>query len=71
MTKAAPEVQEGGMALFVANFQISIALGSFVGGLIVDALGLFNAMYVGVLLAALAIIIVAAFGNVITNRQSI
>jgi predicted MFS family arabinose efflux permease len=68
MTKAAPEVQEGGMALFVANFQVSIALGSFVGGLVVDALGLFNAMYVGSLLAALAIIIVAAFGSVITNR---
>ena len=43
---------------------------SFVGGLVVDALGLFNAMYVGSLLAALAIIIVAAFGSVITNRQS-
>jgi predicted MFS family arabinose efflux permease len=71
MTKAAPEVHEGAMALFVANFQISIALGSFVGGLIVDALGLFNAMYVGVLLAALAIIVVAAFGNVITDRRSI
>ena len=33
MAKAAPDVREGGMALFVANFQISIAIGSLAGGL--------------------------------------
>ena len=47
MVKAAPRSSEGAMALFVANFQVSIALGSFVGGVMVDALGLSNAMYAG------------------------
>ena len=38
--KAAPDVKEGGMALFVANFQTSIALGSFAGGWWSTGLGL-------------------------------
>lgn len=63
MTKAAPDVQEGGMALFVANFQISIALGSLAGGLMVDAQGLANAMTFGGLVALLAIVTIARFGK--------
>jgi predicted MFS family arabinose efflux permease len=54
MAQATPQLREGGMALFVANFQISIALGSSFGGLVVDRVGLSDAMYTGAVLAALA-----------------
>ncbi len=37
--KAAPEALEGGAALLISTFQIFIALGSVLGGHIVDALG--------------------------------
>jgi predicted MFS family arabinose efflux permease len=37
--KAAPEALEGGAALMVTTFQIFIALGSVLGGRVVDALG--------------------------------
>ncbi|WP_272945682.1 MFS transporter [Paraburkholderia mimosarum] len=63
MAQATREVREGGMALFVANFQISIALGSFVGGRIVDGLGLFNAMYFGAGLALVSILTLALTGG--------
>jgi predicted MFS family arabinose efflux permease len=63
MARATPEVREGGMALFVAVFQISIALGSFAGGLIVDRYGLFYAMYSGAALGILAIIAIMLFGG--------
>ncbi|MGH8782405.1 MFS transporter [Paraburkholderia sp.] len=63
MAQATPNIREGGMALFVANFQISIALGSFAGGLIVDRLGLFDAMYAGAALAVLAMLTIALSGR--------
>jgi predicted MFS family arabinose efflux permease len=63
MAQATPGLREGGMALFVANFQISIALGSFAGGLIVDRLGLFDAMYAGAALAALSVLTIGLFSK--------
>ena len=63
MAQATPQMREGGMALFVANFQISIALGSFIGGLIVDRFGLFEAMYAGAALAALAMLTLTLSGR--------
>jgi predicted MFS family arabinose efflux permease len=63
MAQATREVREGGMALFVANFQISIALGSFVGGRILDGFGLFNAMYFGLGLAVVSILTLALTGG--------
>ena len=63
MARATPDVREGGMALFVANFQLSIALGSFAGGLIVDRLGLFDTMYAGAALAVLAILTIMLLGK--------
>jgi predicted MFS family arabinose efflux permease len=63
MAQATREVREGGMALFVANFQISIALGSFIGGRIVDGFGLFHAMFFGVGLAVLSILTLALSGG--------
>ncbi len=63
MAQATREVREGGMALFVANFQISIALGSFVGGRIVDGFGLFNATYFGAGLAMVSILTLSLTGG--------
>jgi predicted MFS family arabinose efflux permease len=63
MVKAAPDASESAMALFVANFQVSIAVGSYVGGLAVDSLGLLNAMTLGGAAAVLAIVILWAFGG--------
>ena len=63
MAEATREVREGGMALFVANFQISIALGSFLGGRIVDGFGLFHAMFFGVGLAVVSILTLALTGG--------
>jgi predicted MFS family arabinose efflux permease len=65
MAQATAEIREGGMALFVANFQISIALGSFAGGMIVDRFGLFDAMYSGAALAAIAMLTIALFGKLV------
>lgn len=61
MVKAAPDVHEGGMALFVANFQISIALGSLGGGFVVDRLGLADAMVSGGTVALLALGVILLF----------
>jgi predicted MFS family arabinose efflux permease len=63
MARATPDIREGAMALFVGNFQISIALGSFVGGLSVDRLGIFDAMYAGAGLAALSILTIVFFNK--------
>lgn len=63
MAAAAPEAREGGMALFVGNFQISIAIGSFLGGLVVDHVGLGAAMYFGAVLAMTALLVLAIFGR--------
>ena len=63
MAAASPETPEGGMALFVANFQISIAVGSFLGGLVADHAGLGTAMYAGAASAAVALLVLAVFGR--------
>ena len=65
MVKAAPDIQEGGMALFVANFQTSIALGSFLGGQVVDSYGLLNAMNFGGGIAILSLAILWIFGRAV------
>lgn len=56
MIKAAPNAHEGGTALYVANFQTSTALGSFLGGVIIDRAGLSLLMYFGAVAAALSCI---------------
>lgn len=57
--KAAPEALEGGAALLVSTFQIFIALGSVLGGRIVDASGTSAVMWVGGGIALSALTIVA------------
>ena len=63
MVKAAPNASEGAMALFVANFQVSIALGSFVGGLVVDNLGLHSAMFFGAIVGLIGLTLLLLFGR--------
>ncbi|MEU5091623.1 MFS transporter [Streptomyces sp. NPDC021356] len=56
MMKAAPQASEAASSLFVAAFNLSIALGALVGGLAVDALATTSVLWVGgalVLLTAL------------------
>jgi predicted MFS family arabinose efflux permease len=59
MSEAAATFIEGGTALFVSTFQISIAAGALVGGVVVDRLGLPITMIFG---GALSIIMVAIIG---------
>lgn len=61
MAKAAPDVHEGGMALFVANFQISIALGSLGGGFVVDNFGVADAMVAGGVVALVSAAVIQLF----------
>ena len=63
MAKALPDIREGGIALFVANFQISIALGSFLGGQIVDRSGLLETFLFGAALSLAALLILALPGG--------
>ena len=63
MAKAAARAPEAGSALFVANYQVSIALGSLLGGQVVDRLGLTWDMRVGALLAAVSVALLALFGK--------
>lgn len=61
MAKASPHAPEGGMALYVANFQASIALGSFVGGVVVDHLDVTDAFSIAGLLGVAALLVLYAF----------
>jgi predicted MFS family arabinose efflux permease len=63
MAQAAPHAPEGGMALYVANFQASIALGSFVGGVIVDHLDVVDALSISGLLGIVSLIVLYAFNT--------
>jgi predicted MFS family arabinose efflux permease len=45
--KAAPDLGEGGSALFVSTFQLAIAAGSLLGGAILDVAGLRRSMTLG------------------------
>lgn len=56
--KAAPEAMEGGAALLTSTFQVFIALGSVMGGQIVDHYGTSVVMWVGGGVSALALFIV-------------
>jgi predicted MFS family arabinose efflux permease len=56
--KAAPEALEGGAALLVCTFQIFIALGSVVGGWVVDSFGTSAIMFGGGATALVGLILV-------------
>jgi predicted MFS family arabinose efflux permease len=54
MQRAAGEAPEAGQALLVTFFQIAIACGAFIGGIVVDARGVGSALLLGSVLAAMA-----------------
>jgi len=56
--KAAPEAMEGGAALLTSTFQVFIALGSVLGGQVVDHLGTSSVMWFGGAVSGLALFIV-------------
>jgi predicted MFS family arabinose efflux permease len=47
MFKAAPTAFEGGLALFVSTTQLAVAIGSIIGGILVDHYGTYGAMIAG------------------------
>ncbi|MFR9767225.1 MFS transporter [Nocardia sp. SC052] len=59
---AAPQAKEGASALFAGVFNAAIALGSLIGGLAADAIGVAAAMWLGGTLALMAVP-VAALGR--------
>jgi predicted MFS family arabinose efflux permease len=62
LSEAAPRSTEGSMALFVANFQISIALGAWAGGCLVDRVGIGSTMFTAAGLCAAALAALALRG---------
>ncbi|PXW22806.1 MFS transporter [Paraburkholderia caballeronis] len=60
--RATPDQPEAGSALFVSVIQIAIALGSSVGGVIVDRLGIPADFMLGSVLALLGLGLLASFG---------
>jgi len=57
--KAAPDAIEGGAALLVSTFQVFIALGSVLGGQVVDGFGTSAVMLCGGATSALGLVVVA------------
>ncbi|MGY1943519.1 MFS transporter [Nocardia asiatica] len=64
---ASPRAKEGASALFAGVFNAAIALGSLIGGLAADGMGLAAALWLGGALALVAVL-VAAFGTGIDRR---
>jgi predicted MFS family arabinose efflux permease len=69
--KAAPDALEGGAALLVSTFQIFIALGSVLGGRLVDASGTSAVMWSGGATAAAALFVVGFSRHVTKSGASV
>jgi predicted MFS family arabinose efflux permease len=63
MFKAAPDVMEGGGALFISTMQIALATGSLLGGAVVDHFGLALDMACAGIAALFAAAVVWRFGH--------
>jgi predicted MFS family arabinose efflux permease len=63
MIKSRPEAPEGNLAVMVSVIQFALASGAFVGGSVVDRLGIPSVMYVGGLLMALTVSLVVLNGR--------
>ncbi len=59
---SSPDLPEAGSALFVSIVQVAIAVGSFVGGVVVDAVGIPSTLWLGSALGLLGLIAIASFG---------
>jgi len=60
MLEALPESPEAGQALLVSFFQIAIALGALVGGVVVDGFGVGSALLLGGALSVIAALVIGA-----------
>jgi predicted MFS family arabinose efflux permease len=60
--RATPDLPEAGSALFVSIIQVAIASGSFVGGFVVDRVGIPADFLLGSGLALLGLAALASFG---------
>ncbi|MCU1716382.1 MFS transporter [Pseudomonas sp. 5P_3.1_Bac2] len=69
MFVAAPNDVERGMPLFVALFQVNIALGSYFGGRLVDQMGINSLLLFATALVVLGLLNVLAFGRSVKNPQ--
>ncbi len=65
MMEAVPDAPEAGQALLVSGFQVAIALGSLVGGVVVDGYGISRTMLVSGALVLAAAAIVFAYGRMV------
>jgi predicted MFS family arabinose efflux permease len=63
MLKALPEAPEAGQAMLVTAFQVAIASGALLGGLVVDGSGITSAMLLGSLLVLAAALVVGTLGG--------
>jgi predicted MFS family arabinose efflux permease len=63
MLTALPGSPEAGQALLVSFFQVAIATGAFVGGVVVDGAGIASVLLLGGVLAALAALLIAVTGK--------
>lgn len=63
MMEAVPDAQEAGQALLVTGFQVAIASGALIGGLMVDSRGISSAMVLSGVLVLIAALIVGTLGR--------
>jgi predicted MFS family arabinose efflux permease len=68
MLKALPEAPEAGQAMLVTAFQVAIASGALLGGLVVDGSGITSAMLMGSLLVAGAALVAGTLGHAPRRR---
>jgi predicted MFS family arabinose efflux permease len=62
MQKSSPDLPEAGSALFVSIIQVAIAVGSYTGGVVVDAVGVPADFRLGSVLALAGLVVIASFG---------
>ncbi len=67
MFAAVPEAMEGGAAMLVSTFQVGIAIGSLLGGSIVDHFNIPSIMWVGGLLAIMSLLSLSIWGRGLPN----
>ncbi|WP_270180963.1 MFS transporter [Alkalihalobacillus sp. CinArs1] len=68
--KYVPSAVNVASAMNIAAFNIGIAIGSFVGGLIVDSIGLIHTAWIGGVMVAGAVLLTAWLGRLEKNSQS-
>lgn len=62
MQLTSPKLPEASSAMLVTTFQVAIASGSLLGGMIVDGYGIAPALYFGAVLGVLGLLTMATFG---------